>query len=261
MPRTKRILGDDGFNHCIIRGIDKGDIFFDNQDRKKFLKEVKKFKEKNDVKIGTYALMPNHVHFLMKGNGEYISSFFHSLLISYSSYFNKKYDRVGHLFENRYKNKVVDDDVYLKHLVKYIHYNPEKAGICRFYDYEWSGYKELLADETWLDKDLILMYYSDDISEAKKQLTAEHLVGLNKYYEDYVEYEMVHRLTDEQVKKIITEKMADSTYTIENLLSKQKNNKILKEVLGIKGVSVNQVNRVTGINRRFLTKLKDEIED
>ena len=72
---------------------------------------------------------------------------------------------------------------------------------------------------------------------------------------------MVHRLTDEQVKKIITEKMADSTDKITNLLNKQKNNKILKEVLDIKGVSVNQVNRVTGINRRFLTKIKDEIRD
>ena len=87
MPRTKRNFGINGLNHCIVRGIDKRDIFFDKQDRQKFLKEVIKFKENYNVKIGTFTLMQNHVHLVLQGKDKSISEFFHSLLISYSIYF------------------------------------------------------------------------------------------------------------------------------------------------------------------------------
>lgn len=259
MPRTRRNFGTKGLNHCIVRGIDKKDIFFDKQDRQKYLKELVKYKEKYNVKIGTYVLMQNHVHLLVQGEDKSISDFFHSLLISYSLYFNKKYDRVGHLFENRYKNKMIDDEIYLKNVVKYIHYNPEKAGICRFDKFEWSGYWQLLSDKTWLDKDIILLYYNDDSDEARKILIKEHLEGLNRYYEEYVEYEMVSGLTDEQVISIIKDKINDFVSSENKFVLKEKNinNNILKEILNIKGVSINQVNRITGINRRLLTKIKE----
>ena len=258
MARTKRNFGSIGLNHCIIRGIDKRDIFFDIQDRKKFLKGLKEYKEKYNICIGTYVLMQNHVHIVMQGENKDISDFFHSLLISYSSYFNKKYDRVGHLFENRYKNKMINNERYLKNVVKYIHYNPQKAGICKFNNYKWSGYQELLNQKTWLDKELIMLYYSDDIEEATKIFQNEHFNGLQRYYEDYVEYELVRNLSDEQVKRLIDDKMKEIQNKNDDLLGKEKNKNILKEVLNIKGVSISQVNRVTGINRRLLTKIKDE---
>lgn len=258
MARTKRNFGCIGLNHCIIRGIDKRDIFFDNQDRKKFLKGLKEFKEKYKISIGTYVLMQNHVHLLVKGEDKSISDFFHSLLISYSSYFNKKYDRVGHLFENRFKNKMINNELYLKNVVKYIHYNPEKAGICPFNIYKWSGYQELLSEKTWLDKEFIMLYYSDDIKEATKIFQNEHSSGLRRYYEDFVEYELVNNLSDEQVKRLIDYKMKETQNDKNDLLGKEKNCNVLKEVLNIKGVSISQVNRVTGINRRLLTKIKDD---
>ena len=85
MPRTRRSFGTNGLNHCIIRGIDRGNIFYDTQDRKKFIKEMKKYKEKNNIKIGTYALMQNHVHFIIKGNDSNIPDFSKGILVSYSS--------------------------------------------------------------------------------------------------------------------------------------------------------------------------------
>lgn len=261
MPRTRRSFGTNGLNHCIIRGIDRGNIFYDTQDRKKFIKEMKKYKEKNNIKIGTYALMQNHVHFIIKGNDSNIPDFFKGILVSYSSYFNKKYERVGHLFENRYKNKIIDTEKYLKNVIKYIHYNPEKAGICRFDKYLWSGYNEILSEDSWLDKEVILMYYSDDDNEAKKLLKKEHLEGLKRYYEDYVEFEIVNKLSDEQVKQMIDNKIRSAfneSKDLKNIISSTNEKRILKEVLDVKGVSISQINRITGINRRLLSKIKNK---
>lgn len=67
MPRTRRKFGTKGLNHCIMRGINKRDIFFDDQDRKKYLKLLKQNKEKYKIKLGTYVLMQNHVHLIIKG--------------------------------------------------------------------------------------------------------------------------------------------------------------------------------------------------
>ena len=258
MPRAARYLGEDMFNHCIIRGIDKHDIFFDDKDRIKFIKLLSQYKDKYDIKIGTYALMPNHVHLVVLGKDKNISKFFQSILISYSFYFNKKYERVGHLFENRYKNKVINTYSYMKNVVKYIHYNPEKAGISKFMDYKWSGYKEFFKKSTLIDKNMILLYYNEDVNQALKEFKQEHFQDINRYYEDFAEFEMVNRLTDEQVKIIIDNRIERISGKKHDIFDKTVKESIIKEVLKIKGVSVNQISRVTGINRRLLAKMKDK---
>ena len=260
MPRKRRNFGTNGLNHCIVRGIDKRDIFFDDQDRRKFLKGLKEFKLKYKVKLGTYTLMQNHVHLIIQGKNENISRFFQGILVSYSSYFNNKYDRVGHLFENRFKNKVIDSEDYLKNLVKYIHFNPEKAGICQAKRYKWSGYSELFKDETWLDSDIILSHYGESLEEARKILMEQHSSKLDKYYEDFAEYEMVYKLTDEQVKALIDKKMEQYPKKDNKSWDGIYKNSIINEILNTKGVTINQVSRITSINRILLKKIKDSGE-
>ena len=249
-------MGNESLNHCIIRGIDKRDIFFDNQDRKKYLKVLIQSKEKYKIKVGTFSLMQNHVHLILKGNSEDVANFFHSMLISYSAYFNKKYERTGHLFENRYRNKIISDQAYLRNVVKYIHFNPEKAGICRATEYKWSGYQDFFKKDAWIDKDIILPFYGNDIDEALNNLKIQHNDGLDRYYEDYVEYEMVNGLTDEQVKIIIDDRCSKYDKNDFRAWENIYKNIIIKEVLDLKGVSINQINRITGINRRELSKIK-----
>lgn len=176
MPRAKRDFGTKEINHCILRGINKRDLFFDNQDRYKFLKCLKEFKLKYEIKVGAFCLMPNHVHLLMHGKHEKISEFFKSVEISYAAYFNKKYERVGHLFQNRFKNKIVHDEEYLRNVVKYIHFNPEKAYIDKATNYRWSSYKDFFKKETWLDKEMILEYYDNDKKKALKNFKVQHML-------------------------------------------------------------------------------------
>lgn len=257
MPRTKRNFGTKEINHCIIRGINKRDLFFDNQDRYKFLKCVKEFKFKYKIKIGTFCLMPNHIHLLMQGEDEDISGFFRSMQISYATYFNKKYDRVGHLFQNRFKNKIVQDLEYLKNVVKYIHYNPEKANIARATDYQWSSYKEFFKNDTWIDKKMVLEYYDSDEEKALKIFEEQHKSELSNYYTNYPEYEIIEKLTDEEVKNIIDEKKTEFLKLNSTKLKEEIEDEVIKDILHLNGVSINQVSRVTGISRKLLKKLKE----
>jgi len=256
LPRTKRYFGTSRLNHCIIRGINKSDIFFDEQDRYKFIKVLLEFKEKHNVKIGAYVLMQNHVHLVTECDNEKISDFFHSILISYSSYFNKKYERVGHLFENRYRNKPIETEEYLRNVVKYIHFNPEKAGICKASNYKWSSYKEFFKKDTWIDKDMILYYYSENLDDAIKIFEKEHCGELNQHYENYVEFEMVDKLTDDQVKCMIDDIEKSVLQRNHSIWDDSYKSIILKETLKVKGVSLNQISRVTGTNRKILNRLK-----
>lgn len=113
--------------HILIRGINKQDIFEDDQDRSKFLRELNLSKQEYTYSICTYVLMRNHVHLVIYDEKDKISEIIHKLCTKYAIYFNKKYNRVGHVFQNRFKSIGVDTEEYLKNLVRYIHKNPQKA--------------------------------------------------------------------------------------------------------------------------------------
>ena len=113
MPRKFREKSFTNTYHCIIRGINKQNLFFDQQDKDKFLNELKKTKDKYNYSLYAYCIMSNHVHLLIKDNNNKLQSIMQSITISYSIYFNKKYDRSGHLFENRYKSSSIESKSYI----------------------------------------------------------------------------------------------------------------------------------------------------
>ena len=131
MPRSPRIKAFSKVYHVILRGNSKQDIFLDEQDYKKFKKEIYNTKEKYQYELYSYCLMTNHIHLIIYDKNEKLSKLMQSLAVSYSSYWNKKYERVGHLFQNRFISKEVESAEYLKNLCRYIHQNPYKAGISK----------------------------------------------------------------------------------------------------------------------------------
>ena len=102
MPRKSRMFGPKKINHIVMRGINKQDIFLDKQDKEKFIKEIKNTKDKYNYELYAYVIMPNHVHLQLCDKEGNISNIMNSLQTRYVSYFNKKYERVGHLFQDRY---------------------------------------------------------------------------------------------------------------------------------------------------------------
>jgi putative transposase len=145
MPRTARQKSATGIYHTMLRGIDKRPIFDIEQDYLKFLSYIEQIREKKDFDVYAYCLMPNHVHLLVKTEEMEIGNFMSHLTVGYAQYINYRLARTGHLFQNRFKSEVVEDDGYFLTLVRYLHNNPLKAGIVKSSkDYPYSSYPRYL---------------------------------------------------------------------------------------------------------------------
>ena len=120
-----------GFYHIINRGIEKRDIFLEESDFVKFLSIIDEYVKICDFKIYSFCLMRNHYHLLVKTDKDNISTIMKLINMKYAIYFNKKYKRVGPLWQGRFESKYVWDSSYLEILVKYIEYNPVKAGVAK----------------------------------------------------------------------------------------------------------------------------------
>jgi REP element-mobilizing transposase RayT len=245
----------------MLRGINKQDIFFDKQDYLEFQNIIKKTKKKFLYQLYSYVLMPNHIHLEIKDENQKLSQIIHSMATSYANYFNKKYQRVGHLFENRFKSKNVENSYYMLNLIRYIHQNPIKAGISEMNKYCWSSYleyfqKENLNDENKIvDTEEILSMFSLEKEQAKK----EFLEFNNKSYKfqdsvELLEYEIRNKLTDEEVIYFIKEELG--IYNIQEIQRynvKERDN-IIKKIKRIKGVTQAQIARILGITVRIVQK-------
>ena len=129
MPRQARLDIAGALHHVMLRGINKSAIFEDDQDRALFVQRLEKNIAAADARVYAWVLMTNHVHILFKSGKQGISQVMRKQLTWYAQYFNHRHSRSGHLFENRYKSVLCDEDNYLLALIRYIHLNPLRAGI------------------------------------------------------------------------------------------------------------------------------------
>jgi len=128
MPRMARVKTEEAIFHIMCKSISEVQLFRDGDDKKKYISLVKKYKQLYKFKIYGYCIMDNHSHLVIDANGSDISKVMHGINFSYAMYFNRKYEREGHLFKDRFKSKIVDNDKYLKTLSLYIHNNPTDIG-------------------------------------------------------------------------------------------------------------------------------------
>jgi len=206
---TIREFIKDGIYHVYNRGVEKRDIFLDEQDYKIFLYYLKTYltppsdQKKiplNILRLGSdfdlykninllcYVLMPNHFHFLIKQISEdALTEFMKRLTNAYVKYFNDKYQRVGPLFQGRYKAALVLKDEYFMHLSFYIHINPielsEYSSIKDLENYPYSSYPDYIGkrNTSWISKDDILNYIKKDKFTTYQKLTEKFTLNSEKY--------------------------------------------------------------------------------
>jgi len=180
MPRIARIKGEFTTYHIILRGNERKNIFLDSEDKERFLETLQRMKDKYNFLIYAYCLMDNHVHLIIYDNGNDISLIMKSINVSYAIYFNRKYKRVGHLFQDRYKSEIVDNDKYLLELSKYIHNNPVRAGIVtNAIEYRWSSFRY------YVDNDYYLKYKILSTSKILGLISQKQSIA-QKEYSNYV---------------------------------------------------------------------------
>ena len=154
MPRQARRKSESGIYHIMLRGINQQQIFEDEEDSLRFLETLLKYKEQCGYEIYAYCLMGNHIHILLKEGKENLTLVLKRIAGSYVYWYNWKYRRSGHLFQDRFKSEPVEDDEYFLTVIRYIHQNPIKAGICKNIDeYKFSSYNEYIKKENLVDID------------------------------------------------------------------------------------------------------------
>ncbi len=187
MPRGHRISFENAHYHITDRGNAKVSIFRDFDDRLQYLSILDKIKREHGVLIPAYALMTNHVHLYLVTPRANLSETMLVLNSTYSHYFNRRHGKTGHLFGDRFKYKLVQQDRYSLALARYIHLNPVKAGLAaRPEEYEWSSAAQYLGLRGGLAApDIVLSLLSGErhVALAKYQAfmnePAESLTGKN----------------------------------------------------------------------------------
>jgi REP element-mobilizing transposase RayT len=169
--RSTRADHRGGIYHVIARGNNKEFIFHDDKDKGYFLSILKKSCEAMGCKVYGYVLMNNHYHILMQTMDKMLQEIMHKINNQYSKYFNLKYERVGHVFQGRYKSSIIQDETYMYNVLRYIHQNPIKAGFCeKVQDYDWCSDKYYRSHiNSFIDISLIMEMLSRDSKEARKK--------------------------------------------------------------------------------------------
>ena len=130
MPRVARTKSASGIYHVVMRGVGRQLIFEDDDDRRALLEKLGKLSDEGCLTVYAWCLMSNHFHLLIKEGCEPIASAMKRLGVSYAMRFNLKTGRVGHVFQDRFSSEPVESDEYFLTVVRYIHNNPQKAGMC-----------------------------------------------------------------------------------------------------------------------------------
>lgn len=158
MPRTARLDVPDVLQHVMARGIEGRDIFHDTRDREAFLKRLSNLVTKGNVQLLAWCLMPNHFHLLLRTHGMSLATMMRRLMTGYAVWHNRRHERKGHLFQNRYKSIVVEEDPYFLELVRYIHLNPVRGNILdnlRQLDrYPYTGHAVLMGHKKFKGQDV-----------------------------------------------------------------------------------------------------------
>ena len=239
MPRQARKRAESGIYHVMLRGIDRQMIFEDSEDCLYFIDILQQCREECGFKLYAYCLMGNHVHILLKVEEESIETIFKRIGGRYVYYYNVKYRRVGHLFQDRFKSEPVENDTYLLTVLRYIHQNPIKAKLCtKIGEYPYSSYAEYLHESNMIDTEFVLR-----ILPHKEYIRFNNEPSTDKCLE-IVTTER-RGVTDQQAQAII-EKYAHCRTIVEfQSLDERRKERYIKKIYE-KGVSVRQASRLTG---------------
>ncbi|RPI74987.1 MAG: hypothetical protein EHM45_16245 [Desulfobacteraceae bacterium] len=174
MPRQARLDAPGTLHHVMIRGIEKAKIVDDRKDRQTFVEYMGKIAQESDTKIYAFALMTNHAHLLLKSGKTGISTFMRRFLTRYAMAYNRRHNRHGYLFQNRYKSIICEEDTYFMELVRYIHLNPLRAKLVHSLNeldkYPWCGHSAIMGDQNyeWIGGNYVLKWFGNEKDEALK---------------------------------------------------------------------------------------------
>ena len=243
MARRPRRYGNSGVYHLIIRGVDRQRIFEENADYQFFLHALARFAKDQQVQLLAYCLMDNHVHLILHDVEHEMPLYMKKIGICYAAYYNSKYGRTGHLFQDRYKSVPIESVQQLLSTFRYVLQNPQKAGICPAEEYAWSSYQEYGM--------------RGSLSDTK---VFEEMIGTFEDLQRFMSVREAHcsefeplRNNDGTAHDIMTCVLGIESGTVLQSYGKKERNHALR-ILKQSGLSIRQIERLTGIGRSIIQR-------
>lgn len=265
MPRVGRELSKTGIYHVMLRGNERRNIFMDDEDRMRFIDTLYKKSKENEFLVLAYCLMDNHLHLLISEGNDLINRAMKRIGVSYVYYFNKKYKRTGHLFQDRFKSEPINNDRYLPAAVRYIHNNPVKANIVQEpAQFQWSSYNSYISNDNvrsdLIDRDFILKMFSDNEEQAIKQF-----IEFSRKQSDDQFIDVKEETSPEKIIKNKAEalnyiefflKERDQTgYGKELMKNKNIRDELIRYLKDNSALSTREIAAVLGINRGMVQRV------
>ena len=249
MPHSARKRSESGFYHVVTKG-DGGQIIFEgDSDRRRYLSTLEEALGGFDIAIHAYCLMSNHVHLLLGDNVEKpgVSEFMKHLNERYASYFNRRTGKVGHLFNGRFWSEPVENDEYFLAALRYIHANPEPAGICRARDYPWSSYGAYVGAKTFVSTDLALSL----LGGAEEFEAFHRQAGL--YVRPFKTSALANHLSADELANVALRLLGRETLNAMKRMQPKERRVHVRSLAGA-GFTVAEIARVTGVGRQSIRK-------
>ena len=244
MPRQARKKSESGIYHIMFRGINRQSIFGDEEDRERLFNTLINYKQQCGYQVYAYCFMDNHIHILLKEGKEELPLVWKRIAGSYVYWYNLKYHRCGHLFQDRFKSEPVETDAYFLTVLRYIHQNPVKAGLCKAAEqYPYSSMREYLDCPILADTDFALSMI------AKEQLIAYHR---EENEDQCLDVSESPRLSDEDAKVLLSQITQCDVVAFQHLDRETKTAYLQK--LHQTGVSIRQLSRLTGISKKVIER-------
>jgi len=249
MARPVRMDFPETFYHALSRGNEKREIFREEKDYRHFVDLLGQMAKRFEIEIHAYVLMKNHYHLLLRTKKSNLSRALQWLGVSYSVWFNRRYQRTGHLFQGRFKSFLIENEKYFTAMCLYLHGNPYRAGIVKdLLDFEWSSfrsYQNRREQPSWLVTDLVLGIYGANrrrfardqqaFLEGEQKILADLRQGLYLGSEDYAE-ECLRRAKEEKHQEKPQVRMLMGEKDIQTLANKvleqlgEKNHQLIFQV-------------------------------
>ena len=243
MPREARKISCSNIYHAMLRGINRQVICEEDADRRVFMMALKECKDVSGFKLHAFCLMPNHVHLLIEPAGEPLELIFKRLGVKYVGWFNRKYDRAGHLFQDRFRSENVEDNLYFMTVLRYILQNPMKAGMeSQPGSYPWSSslaYKKGIGSITDTQ-------YAIDLFGSQEALIDYVLLGNEDTVMDEDQFDW--RMKIEKAKEIMEQVSGCATVSDFQRLDRQIQKEYAVKIY-LAGVSAYQIAKMTGMSK------------
>lgn len=249
MARQARKRSTSGIFHIMTRGINKMDMFHVDKDRFKYMDILREVREEHNISFYAYCLMTNHVHLLVDERDSAVSNLMKSIGIKYSMYFNKKNNRIGPVFQDRFRSEPIESENQMQICARYIHNNPVKAGIVsRPEDYMWSSFPVYLGyvEDNILDQGLLWGLYPD--KAALKEFTClaneDMFMDFDQEKSPDNREEEAFQLLEEVIQKKWGLKLSDIKY-----LKNPKQKMIIRELKIRTGLSYRKLAEVLEVSK------------